>query len=111
MIGRKTTSRRRVGRKGVAQILYVVLVVLVGLVAGEIVALQHNVARVDFYRRSVRETAILESINTMEFVKKYMKEALQLSFYKASYDVLGSGYATGKTVGGFCCYDNECDAR
>jgi hypothetical protein len=88
-----------INRKGLGPIA-IALVVIAALLSTEGIAVTNFFADSEVIKRSARETSIIDAVDTVEFSKKYIDNAVSYSFYKASYDVL--------QMGGFCRSDLDC---
>lgn len=89
---------KTIGQKGVAVIAIVaVLMAAVFIIEGVYVA--NFVADVEVVKRTARELAVINAVDTVEFAKKALHHAVSYSFYKASYDVLERGC--------FCAFDED----
>ncbi len=67
------------------------IVAIFSLIAIEFLILQVGFKDVESMRRTAREASIVESINTVELTKVSLQQALDYSFYQASYDVSKTG--------------------
>lgn len=63
----------------------VIIIALLALIVVEFVILQTAIVDSSELRRAVKETAIAEDINSLEFLKRVQKSAVNYSFYGAYY--------------------------
>jgi len=92
--------KNRIGQKGSA--IAVALVIFASVIVFEGVIVTNFIKDKQIIQRTARELAVINAVNTIEFTKKALQQAVSYSFYKSSYDVLARG--------GFCAYDeNPCE--
>jgi len=83
-------------------ILFALAIVAVVLIA-EGIYVSNFITKTSVLQIAVRETDIIESVNLMEFIKNSMQQALDYSFYQASYDVARKGGYDKLTIGSYNC--------
>jgi hypothetical protein len=89
----------KISRKGM--IATAVVIIMISLLI-ESVIVNSLVAELEVMQRSVREVAVINAINLMEFAKGAMQHAVNYTFYQSSDDVLG--------LSGYCSFDGTpCD--
>jgi len=76
-------------RKGIA--VAVIVVAMVGAVVLEGIFISTYIADTDVIRRSGKELDVIETIDSMEFLKTSMGKASEYSIHRASYDTLSIG--------------------
>lgn len=90
-------------RKGIASIILLALVAGIGIITLEGIIVTNFVAKSETVIRTVRETAILEAANAMEFLKRSLQQAVKYTFYQTSYDVAKKGgYAYFENTNSWC---------
>jgi hypothetical protein len=114
-------SKLKIGEKGVDPITTLAAVLITsGLILGAFY-ITNLIVETNVVRRIARETAALQVIDAMDFLKRSMQEAVKHAAYKASYDVLDRGgyYSIPDDVSSLDCrpywrkysetieYDNE----
>ncbi len=111
----------KLGEKGVEPITALAAVLITsGLILGAFY-ITNLIVETNVVRRIARETAALQVIDAMDFLKRSMQEAIKHAAYKASYDILDRGgyYSIPDDVSSLDCrpywrkysetieYDNE----
>jgi len=89
-------------RKGALPIVAMVLVIVAGAMVVEGVYLSNLFKNLEVIKRSARETVVVSAVNTIEFRKRALQNAVAYSFQSAA--------AEAMALGGFCEQDaSDCE--
>lgn len=89
-------------RKGIAP-LAIAAIAILALVSIEGLLLTNFVFRMEFSVRAVKESVIIEAINSMEFVKRALPHAATYSYHQASYYTASRGGYDDISVESYDC--------
>jgi len=78
-------------RKGIAPVIIVAFIVAAAIMVAEGVIITNYLVRAENIVRAIREQEIIKGINTMEFSKRGLTQAVLYSFNQASYDISKRG--------------------
>lgn len=99
----KAKTRLTIGRRGGVGIIAIAVVGLIAQIFLESVIVNSFIADTEVVQRSVRETAVINAVNEMEFAKIALKQSVPYSVYEAAQDVF--------SLGGYCSYDSDACAE
>lgn len=87
----KNKNRDRAKKKGIVPVIIIAFLVMVVIVVTEGVILSNYLVRSENIVRAIREEEIIQSINTVEFAKRGLSQAVLYSFNQAAYDIGNRG--------------------
>jgi len=83
----RMVNKKKTSSKGVAALIVAAFVVLAAIVVVEGIIISNYLVKSENIVRAIREEAIIQGINNVEFAKRGLSQAVLYSFNQAAYDI------------------------